>query len=139
MNDSQKPSWTATETDRRNQRLIVAWSLAWVLPFLGVSYAIENEWIGTGSPAIIATVAVTLLGLGALFAFHRFLRDTDELMRKIQLDALALTVGIGLVSGFSYSLLERAGVVAETGIMILIMVMVVTYIISVVVGLRRYA
>ena len=139
MNSTGKTHWAATERDQKNQRRIIAWSLAWILPFLGASIAIENEWIGSDGPALAATVGVTVLGLGVLFAYRRFLRDADELMRKIQLDALALTVGVGVVSGFSYTLLESAGVVARAEAMTLVMVMVVTYITGVVVGQRRFA
>jgi hypothetical protein len=139
MNRPKNTHWSATERDRKNQRHIISWSLAWILPFLGVNLAIENDWIGSDALALAATIGVTALGLGVLLAYRRFLRDADELMRKIQLDALALTVGVGVVSGFSYTLLESAGIVADAEAMTLIMVMVVTYIGGVVVGLRRFA
>jgi hypothetical protein len=139
MNDTGKPHWTASETDRKNQRRITTWSLGWVLPFLVADTAIENGWIDNGVSAIAATIGVTILGIGTLLAYRRFLRDADELMRKIQLDALALTVGVGVVAGFSYSLLETADIVAQAETMNLIVIMAATYIISVVVGQRRYA
>jgi uncharacterized membrane protein len=139
MNATKNSHWTATERDRRNQRNIIYWSLAWIVPFLGTNLAITNEWIEGDALALAATAGVTGLGLGVLLAYRRFLSNADELMRKIQLDALALTVGVGVVSGFSYTLLERAEIVTEADAMTLIMVMVVTYIIGIVVGLRRFA
>lgn len=104
-----------------------------------MNLAIENDWIGSDALALAATIGVTVLGMGVLLAYHRFLSTADELMRKIQLDALALTVGVGVVSGFSYTLLESAGIVAEAEAMTLIMVMVVAYIAAVVVGQRRFS
>jgi len=139
MNEAKRTHWSATETDRKNQRHIVAWSLAWILTFLGVNLAIERDWIQSDALALAATIGVTVLGLGVLLAYRRFLSHADELMRKIQLDALALTVGVGVVSGFSYTLLESAGIVTDAEAMTLIMVMVITYIAGVVVGLRRFA
>jgi len=139
MNEAKKTHWAATEKDQKNQRHIILWSLAWILPFLGVNLAIENDWIRSDALVVAAIIGVTLLGMGVLLAYRRFLRNADELMRKIQLDALALTVGVGVVSGFSYTLLESAGIVAEAEAMTLVMVMVVTYITSVVVGQRRFA
>ena len=44
-------------------------------------------------------------------AYRRYLGETDELRRKIEVDALALAFGVGLVGAFSYVLLERAGAV----------------------------
>jgi len=134
MGDTKNSDWSATEKDRRNQRLIVTWSLAWVLAFLAADYAIEKEWIEGTALTLAATIGVTTIGLGA---FRRFLRDGDELMRKIQLDALALSVGVGFVAGFSYSLFESAGIVAEAEALSLVLIMILTYIVSVVVGQHR--
>ena len=139
MSTSKSHHWAGTERDRKNQRLIILWSLAWIRPFLGVNLAIDNEWIASNALALAATTAVTVLGLAVLLAYRRFLNNADELMRKIQLDALALTVGVGVVAGFSYTLLERAGIVVAAEAMTLVMVMIVTYIAGVVVGLRRFA
>lgn len=138
MKHEQQTGWTATDSDRRNQRLIVPWSLAWALSFLAVAYGIEADWIGGGAPAVVATIGVTILGLATLFAFRRFLGGTDELMRKIQLDALALTVGVGLVAALSYSLMESAGIVAEADVLSLVLIMILTYIVGVVAGQRKY-
>ena len=140
MSDT-KPSqhYTATEKDRKNQRAIIYWSLGWILPFLGTNLAIVNEWIASDALSMAMILVVTGLGLAVLAAYHRFLRSADELMRKIQLDALAVTVGVGVVAGFSYTLLERAEIVGQAEAMTLVMVMVVTYIIGVVAGLRRFA
>lgn len=139
MNEAETPHWTTTERDRKNQRHIIFWSMAWILPFLAVNVAIKNDWIGSDALALAATIGVTGLGLGVLLAYRRFLSNADELMRKIQLDALALTVGVGVVSGFSYTLLETAGIIADAEAMTLIIVMVVTHITGIVVGLRRFA
>jgi fluoride ion exporter CrcB/FEX len=138
MNQANK-HWTASEKDRRNQRQIVFWSLAWIVPFLFVDLAVSNDWIESDAFAIVGTLAVTILGVGLLLAFRRFLKDADELRRKIELDALALTVGVGVVAGFSYSLLESAGLIDKAELMNLVVVMAATYVISVNVGLRRFA
>lgn len=139
MSEDKNTHWTTTEKDRKNQRRIIFWSLAWIVPYLAVSLAIKNDSIGSDALALAATIGVTGLGLGVLLAYRRFLSNADELMRKIQLDALAMTVGVGVVSGFSYTLLESAGIVANAEAMTLVMVMVVTYIVGIVVGLRRFA
>jgi hypothetical protein len=139
MEKSMNAHWTASDKDRDSQRVIVGWTLAWILPFLGVNLALSSDWIKNDALAVVATIGVTGLGVGALLAFHRFLSNADELMRKIQLDALALTVGIGFVSAFSYTLLERAGIIADAEVMTLIVVMAGTYIVGVVAGQRRFA
>jgi len=63
----------------------------------------------------------------------------DELMRKIQLEAMALTLGVGLVVGMSYELLEDIKLISfEPQIPHLIMLMGFTYIIGIILGNRRY-
>ena len=73
-----------------------------------------------------------------IITYRRYLGETDELRRKIEVDALALAFGVGLVGAFSYVLLERAGTVARADPMQLVMLMVATYVIGVVLGHRRY-
>ena len=144
MNDVQetKPSTWAdcggTKRDRRNQRKIILWMLAWMVPWLTLTLGIKKEWFSFGPIAMIALVVITLMGVKMLFSYHHFLREADELRRKIELDALAIAVGISVVSSFSYATLERAGVVGETDILSLMMIMMASYSISVVIGLWRY-
>ncbi len=134
-----KGHWVATERDRKNQRLIVIWTLAWVIPFLVADAVIDNGWIENDLATYAIVSVVTLIGVAVLFAFGRFLRQADELMRKIQLDALALTVGVGIVAGFSYTLLAGAGLVDQAEAMTLVMIMTITYVVGVIAGYRRYA
>jgi len=46
---------------------------------------------------------------GAVLAFIRFLREADELLRKIQLEALGVAFGAGAVFTLGYRLCERIG------------------------------
>lgn len=127
------------DVDHKSQRQFILWTAAWVVPFVGVSLAMRNDWITNDALAVVAIVGVTILGLGTLLAFRQFLNNTDELMRKIQLDALALAVGAGVVSSFSLSLLERAKIVADAEPTTVVLVMSVAYVVGVVAGLRRFA
>jgi hypothetical protein len=88
---------------------------------------------------LAAILFSTAFGLGMGLAYRRFLREADELLRKIELEALALAVGVGVVGGFAYTTLARAGIVAEADVLVLVVAMVLTYGIAVIVGQRRYA
>ncbi len=59
----------------------------------------------------------------ALRAFLRFFRRIDELQRRIQLEAFALSFGITCVVTFSYGLLEYAGFPAVSWIWIPVLMM----------------
>ena len=71
-------------------------------------------------------------------AFMRFLQGLDELQRKIQLDALALSVGIGLVGSFSYSLMVTAKFIIDAEISDIILLTTLTYVVGVIAGQVRY-
>jgi len=59
-------------------------------------------WVLTG-------ITIALGGLLA-WSFVRFLRHADELMRKIQMEALAIGFGVAFVVGTSAGLLAQLGV-----------------------------
>jgi hypothetical protein len=129
----------ATATDRRNQRWIRYWALLWVGTWLGVGEAISRGWLARGPQAIAASLVPVALGVGVIAAYRRFLREADELRRKIELDALALAFGVGVVGSFAYWLLELAGAVAQTDLMVVACGMVLTHAVAVLVGNRRYS
>ena len=126
-----------TDRDRVNQRRMVISGMAWMGTWLALIYVIGRDWL-SGFAATAASVVPLALGVGMIIAYRRYLGETDELRRKIEVDALALAFGVGLVGAFSYVLLERAGTVARADPMQLVMLMVATYVIGVVLGHRRY-
>lgn len=141
MEETHRPFWKQCDTprDRRNQVRVLGWMFAWMGTWLGVNAAISYDWLPPGAPAIAATALPTLIGLGMLLAYRRFLVEADELRRKIELEALALAFGIGLVAGLSYWLLERAGGVAEVDLLSLVVLMIFIYGAGVLFGQRRYS
>lgn len=142
MEETKRSFWKTcdlTERDRRNQWRFVGWSLAWTIAWVVASIAINDEWVGKGTPQLVIALLPTALGVGMLLAYAKFLREADELQRKIQLDALALGFGSGLVGSVLYRLLERTGFVAEADVSEAIILMVVVYAIGVLIGQRRYA
>jgi drug/metabolite transporter (DMT)-like permease len=129
----------APARDRKNQRWIILWSLLWMASWVTLILAIENEWIERGWPVVVGTVVTLPPALLTLFAYRRYLREADELRRKIELDALALAFGVGLVGGFSFFALARGGLVAMDDFLFVIMAMVATHSVGVWIGHRRYS
>ena len=100
---------SGTELDRRNQYRFTAWSFAWALTYVAASWTLKSDR-ELATPLTWALVAVpTLLSIVAVFAYLRFLRMADELLRKIQLDGLATGFAAGLVYIIGYQLLEAVG------------------------------
>ena len=77
--------------------------------------------------------------VGWIVAFTRYLRALDELQRKIMLDSLAVTLGVGWVLGFAYVVADGAGLVAnEAGVAVLSALLSVVYMTAIVIGRLRY-
>ena len=137
MNErDQKGSWSSTEVDRRNRKSIVIWSLLWVGAFLVADAAIDRGWI-EGAGVVMASIGTALVGLAWIVSYMRFLRHADELIRKIQLDAMALALGGCFVAGFTLILLGGAGLV-QAGIVWVLVVTSAIYMLSVLIGIRRF-
>jgi hypothetical protein len=98
-----------TARDSRNQRRFYVWLFAAMLAYLGATAAIRwRESI----PAALSWVLVGLalvLSIQATRSYLVFLREVDELLRKIQTEALALGFAAGAALSLLYPLLEGLG------------------------------
>lgn len=80
-----------------------------------------------------------LVGIGMLLAHKRYLEALDELQRTIQLQAMAWSLGAGLVGGMALTLLTRFDLVAyEAEIAQLVILQALVYIVAIVAGTLRY-
>ena len=97
-----------TENDARNLSRFNRWVLLAGLFFVGgmalIVRAHVNPFIGW--LLVIATAATALMSIAA---YIRFIATADELLRKIQLDGLAIGFGGGTAFMLVYRLCERLG------------------------------
>ena len=98
-----------TAADRRNQYHIVAWCLAWALTLAGVTTYLETHSGFRGNGAWLLAALPFALSVGPLLSYLRYLRMADELLRKIQMEGLAIGFGAGIVVTMGYQVLERVG------------------------------
>lgn len=98
------------EVTRRTLHLGL-WMLGWLATLAAAQFGPEI-WI---SPiASWVAIAVNLaVGVCLIIAFTRYLRAIDDLERKIMLDALAITLGLGWVGGFGWIVADAAGLVSS--------------------------
>ena len=140
-----------TAQTKKNTLRLFFWSVAWVLATAGwagistsaffeqIAFGSKNLWNFKTLLIIIAVLVHIGLGLGMIRVFKQYLLGLDELQRKIQLDAMALSLGIGLVLGSSYELLEDIKLIPfEPEIPHLLILMSLTYVVGTVLGHRKY-
>jgi len=78
-------------------------------------------------------------GILMILANRNFYNNLDELQRKIHLESLALTLGLAVVVGLSYSLLDVTNLIGfDAEISNLVIFIGITYLLCVFVNTRRY-
>ncbi|PCJ48657.1 MAG: hypothetical protein COA74_08080 [Gammaproteobacteria bacterium] len=125
--------------DIKNAIIVNFWILAWAVTLGAVSYLSDYQWYTASWWASSAGLLVHLsVGIGMILAFKRFVKEADDLERKIQLDALAISVGLTVVTFSSYSILEMSAVVPELTAAYLIVVMSMGYALGLIIGRIRF-
>ena len=125
--------------DKKNQLRVALWCFAWSGSWVLTTKIIKSDW-QPRTVLIIAATSVTLaFGLVLIWSYRKFLQEADELLRKIELDALALAVGLSLIGGSIYQLLHNAfGISKFDPYNATLLMFCITYSISSVMGYRRF-
>ncbi|HUR82894.1 MAG TPA: hypothetical protein VM733_19190 [Thermoanaerobaculia bacterium] len=98
-----------TPRDARNLRIFNGWLLGAMAMFVAATILLTKNFVAPVPIGWVLTVAtIALLALAAR-AYIVFLRDADELLRKIQLEALALSFGAAFIFMLGWRLCERLG------------------------------
>lgn len=117
---------------------IAAWTLIW-LATLALARFGPDLW---GTQPVVSWIAVALnvaVGVAWIVAHARYLRRVDDLQRKILVDAMAVALGVGLVSTFAYAAVSAAGLLEfEVNVGYFGSLMAVVYAIASIAGTVRY-
>ena len=137
MND-EAPEKSLDEKTKANTKLLAYWTVAWLLTMALAVFGPLLLW----ESKIITSLAIlvnTLIGAGVIWANKVYLEGLDELWRKIYMDAMAITLGVGLIGGLSYSTMDTTNLISvDAEISHLVMLMGITYLIAVIVGQAKY-
>ena len=103
------------------------------------AFAPKYAWEFNTLLSVIAVIVSLFFGFGMLLANRRYLRGLDEMQQRIMFDAMGLALGVGLVVGLSYELLEDIKLITfQPEIPHLVFVMCFTYLIGIVAGHRKF-
>jgi hypothetical protein len=98
-----------TPADYRNLGRFNLLVIGWSLVFGVATVVLRNRAFDAVAVGVALVALHAALGIATLFAYLRFLRDTDELQRRIHLEGIGLGFGAGVVFSLSYRLAERIG------------------------------
>jgi hypothetical protein len=79
------------------------------------------------------------VGVGMILATKKYVMELDELQQKVYLNALGISVGVGLIAGVPVSVMDSYGLIPfKADIAHLIILMGLTFFVSFLYGTRRY-
>lgn len=126
-------------TERKNLRHLAYWTGGWGLTMALPAFGPKFLWDYNSSISILAILINTIIGVGMILMNRKYANGLDEMHRKIFMDAKAVALGVGVVGGMSYSMLDAANVISfDAEIGLLVALMGVTYSIAFIVGSIRY-
>jgi hypothetical protein len=112
-----------------------AWAAATALMALGPKF-LWNKGLALMLVAVGLDVAV---GVGLIVANKKYLDELDELQRKVQLNSLGITVGVAMIAGIPYSVMDSYHVIPfHADVSHLVMLMGLTFAVSNLYGTWRY-
>jgi hypothetical protein len=119
---------------------LALWTFLWVISLALATFGPLFLWSENTTWSIIAILVNTVIGAGMIWAHVKYLSVLDELQKKIQLDAMGIALGIGIVGGLSYSVMDQANVITgDAEISFLVILISIAYMIAIFVGKQRYA
>jgi hypothetical protein len=113
-----------------------AWGAATVLMALGPKFLWNKALVFT----LLAVGLDVAVGVGMILANKNYLAELDELQRKVQLNAMGITLGVGLIAGVPFSVMDSYYHVIpfHADIAYLLILMSLTFALSNLYGTRRY-
>lgn len=128
------------QTTRKQQlKNLAAWTFSWVLSTALVVFGAEFIWDGNVWITMAALAVNVLVGIGMILSNRRLLENCDELEKKIQLESMGLTLGLTLVVGIAFSMMDATNLIPfDAEIAFLVMFMGICYMLAIWFNNRRY-
>ena len=124
---------------KQNVKLLALWTFLWVASMALASFGPKFIWDGNQTFNILAVGLNALMGIGMIWMNIKYLSGLDEMQKKIQLDAMALALGVGVIGGLNYSLLDVTNLITgDAEISVLVIIISITYMAGILIGQKRY-
>jgi hypothetical protein len=128
------------KAERRKRTIQLAlWTWSWVATLAIATFGPKFIW---DDHTLLTTLAIAVNlanGILMIAANRNLFNHYDELERKIHLEAMALTLGLAVVVGLFYSLLDQANLIStQAEIGLLVGFMGITYFVALLFNRKRY-
>jgi len=134
---TQKNKWEITQ--QKKTLHLAMWTGIWLCTTAFATYGPLLLWDKNPLYSILGIILNTIVGLKMVLVNINYINGLDELHKKIHTEAMAITLGIAMVLGLSYSMLDVVDVIHfDAEISHLVIVIGITYLAGTVIGNLRY-
>ena len=124
---------------KKNTKKLAIWTFLWTSSMALATFGSKFIWDENVALTVLAVIINALLGVGMILTNIKHINSLDDLQKKIQLDSMGIALGVGVVGGLSYTLLDITNLIAKDAeISYLVMLIGVTYLIALLIGQKRY-
>ena len=128
------------EKSKRNTKSLAVWTGAWLVSLALVAFGPILLWDYHKVITLCSIVTNLVMGYKMIMANKQHLEDLDELQQRIHLVAMALSLGVSMVFGAVFGLLESVRLVEfEPNPSSVLFVMGISYAIGMILAHRKYA
>ena len=124
---------------KRQNKIMLAWTLAWVASIAFLTGGVNSLW----DSLLITKIGLLInlaIGIGMIIANKNLFKTYDELQKKIQFEAMAVTLGLVVVVGLVYEVSFDFGVInKEPEFEYLMLFISFSYIASNIINAKRYS
>lgn len=139
MNQLKSPEKGYQSRFRANTRRLVRWNGAWAAATLLMALGPGFLWHKAFGLTLLAVALDLAMGVGMILATKKYVTELDELQQKVYLNALGITVGVGLIVGVPFTVMNAYHVIPfRANFGHLVMLMGLTFLVSLVYGHWRY-
>ena len=124
---------------RTNVIRLFRWNGAWAAATLLMAVGPKLLWNKALMFTLLSVGLDVAVGVGMILANVKYLAQLDELQQKVQLNSMGITLGVGLIAGVPFSVLDAYHIIpfhANVGSMVILMGL--TFAVSNLYGTRRY-
>ena len=125
-------------TPRENVKMLAVSTTIWLITMAIAAFGPTLLWDNQTSITLLAIALNLIAGLFVIKSNLQYWNSLDEMIQRVHLNAMGIALGLGIVGGLSFSLLETSDILqSESDLSFMVILMSLSYLISIIVGMKR--
>ena len=125
-------------TPRENVKMLAVSTTIWLITMAIAAFGPTLLWDNQTSITLLAIALNLIAGLFVIKSNLQYWNSLDEMIQRVHLNAMGIALGLGIVGGLSFSLLETSDILqSESDLSFMVILMSLSYLISIMVGMKR--